>query len=65
MSSIKNCEIDGITKGSTAASSELQVGDIIASINYQKVTTTKEIENLMQNTGESIVLKIHKKGNND
>ena len=62
MSPVQNCVIDGITKGSTAANSELQVGDIIVSINYQKVKTTKEIENVMQTTGESIILKIHKKG---
>ena len=64
LSPINNCEVDGITKGSPAAKGGLKIGDILVSINYQKVNTTKEVVTLMESTGDSITLKYHKKGMN-
>ena len=64
LSPINNCEVDGITKGSPAAKSGLKIGDILVSINYQKVNTTKEVVTLMESTGDSLTLKYHKKGMN-
>ena len=61
----KNCEIDGITKGSPAEKSDLKVGDVIIAINYQKVKTTKEIVELMGSTGDSIKVKFCKKGKSE
>ena len=64
LSPINNCEVDGITKGSPAAKGGLKIGDILVSINYQKVNTTKEVVTLMESTGDSITLKYYKKGMN-
>ena len=61
----RNCEIDGITKGSPADKSELQVGDVIISINYQKATTTKEVVEIMRGTGDSLEIKYCKKGKHE
>ena len=58
----KNCEIDGITKGSPAENSDLKVGDVIIAINYQKVKTTKQIVELMGSSADSIEVKFCKKG---
>ena len=62
LSPINNCEVDGITKGSPAAKGGLKIGDVLVSINYQKVNTTKEVVTLMEGVGDSITLKYHKKG---
>ena len=62
VSSRANCEIDKITKGSSAQASGLQVGDKIYAINDKPVFSTTEIEEMMKNTGHSVSLRLYKAG---
>lgn len=62
VSSRANCEIDKITKGSSAKESGLKVGDQIFAINDKLVFSTNEIEDMMKNTGHSVSLRVRKAG---
>ena len=56
------CQIDTITKGSLAESSDLKVGDKIFAVNGTVVSDTKEIENIIRSSGPAITLSLHKAG---
>ena len=62
VSSRANCEIDKITKGSSAKESGLKVGDQIFAINDKLVFSTNEIEDMMKNTGHSVSIRVRKAG---
>ena len=62
VSHVLSCQIDKITKGSLAESSDLKVGDKIFAVNGTAVSDTKEIENIIRSTGPAITLGLYKAG---